>query len=302
MFFFKFKYFPVVSVLFAILLFTGCNRESNSGKLKVAAGLPPIAGLVKQIGGDRIEVITMLPAGRTPHDFTPRTDTVRKTSGAKLFFTTGMTFENKIAEVVKTKCLIKDVSRGIKRIAFDSGSSHDHDHDHDSNCSHDDHDPHVWLSPANAIIIASNICEDLCCSDPAGKEYYRNNLKILHDKMLKLDHDIKLRLTPYRNREFFVYHPAFGYFADAYCLKQRAIELNGREATSNQLAAIIKAAKDSNVSTIFVQEQFNPGSAQALARQINGTTASLDPLAEDLTGNFEKITTSLENGFKKENE
>ena len=83
-------------------------------------------------------------------------------------------------------------------------------------------------------------------------------------------------------------------------MKQRAIELNGREATAVQLATITREAKKAGVSVIFVQEQFNPGSAQALARQIGGDVAPLDPLATDLISNFKKIADSLERGFESQ--
>ena len=109
----------IFSIAAAITLcFTaGCSREDSNGKLKVACGIPPVAGLAEFIGGNRIDVVSVLPQGRTPHDFTPRNDTVRHTSGSALFFTTGMPFENKIAGFLKGRTKICDVSRGIVRIA-----------------------------------------------------------------------------------------------------------------------------------------------------------------------------------------
>ena len=136
--------------------------------------------------------------------------------------------------------------------------------------------------------------------DPVNAVSYRKNLKDFSIKLKKIDQEISAKLTPYKGRTFFVYHPAFGYFANAYGLKQRAIELNGREASPAQLAQITKEAKAGNISTIFIQEQFNPGSAKALARQIGGVAAPLDPLAADICENFIKIARSLESGFNAE--
>lgn len=292
------KFFSLFSVLLISLttLFCGCKSEADSGKLKVAAGLPPIAGLVKIIGGERVEVTSVLPEGKTPHDFAPTPKTIRQTSGTKIFFTTRMPFEDKIANTVQKSSRICDVSQGIERIAFHDGANHQHHH-HGESCSHDSHDPHVWLAPANAIIIADNIRAELTAVDPAGAEYYQKNFDAFKEQMSAIDREISEKLAAHKGKTFFVYHPAFGYFAHAYSLKQRAIELNGREIGSNQLSAITKEAKEADVSTIFVQEQFNPRSAKALAEQIGVDVFPLDPLAEDLPGNLKKIAGALEKGF-----
>lgn len=291
------KVFSALGIL--LILISGCSQENNNGKIKIAAGIPPVAGLASAIGGERIEVISILPHGRTPHDFAPNTTTVRQAANSALFLSTGMPFENKVADFLAgQKKQVSNVSRGISRIEFHDGG--DHDHHHHDGCTHDDHDPHVWLSPLNAIRIAENICDDLCRIDPAGEMYYRENLDSIKSELLELHKHIASELAPFKGKTFFVYHPAFGYFADAYGLKQRAIELNGREARADQLAQITKEAKNAGVKIIFVQEQFNPGSAQALARQIGGTVEPLDPLAEDLTGNFKKTASALIKGFNAE--
>ena len=204
---------------FAVLLLAstvGCPQKKNVEKLKIAAGLPPVAGLASAIGGNRIEVISVLPEGKTPHDFTPRNETIRQTADAQVFLTTGMPFENKISAFMKQRAKICNVSTGIQRIAFQDGR--DNDHHHHDGCSHDDHDPHVWLSPANAIRIAENICNELIELDPDGKEFYVKNLVVLKDKLSALDAEIAGQLAPFAGKSFFVYHPAFGYFADAYKL------------------------------------------------------------------------------------
>ena len=284
---------------FAVLLLAstvGCPQKKNVEKLKIAAGLPPVAGLASAIGGNRIEVISVLPEGKTPHDFTPRNETIRQTADAQVFLTTGMPFENKISAFMKQRAKICNVSTGIQRIAFQDGR--DNDHHHHDGCSHDDHDPHVWLSPANAIRIAENICTELIELDPDGKEFYVKNLVVLKEKLSALDAEIADQLEPFAGKSFFVYHPAFGYFADAYKLKQRAIELNGREASAADLAQIIREAKAADIHTVFVQEQFNPRNANALAREINGKVVPLDPLAADITENFRKIANAIAAGFR----
>ena len=290
------KLFRGMICFLLLAVISGCSGEKRPDKLIIAAGIPPTAGLVSRIAGDRATVISILPQGRTPHDFTPRIQTLKDASSASVFFSTGMPFEKKVEKfMLENGKQISDVSRKIKRIAFHDGG--DHSHRHHDGCTHDDHDPHVWLSCRNAIAIAANIRDDLTAIDPDGKMIYQRNFELLKSEFDSLDKEIAKKLQPHRNKTFFVYHPAFGYFADDYKLKQRAIELNGREASAPQLARITKEAKAAGVSTIFVQEQFNPGSALALARQINGDVVALDPLASDLSGNLRKIASALDAGF-----
>jgi len=282
----------------AMLLFSGClPSKRNNGKVRVAAGIPPVAYLASRIGGDRVEVVTVLPEGRTPHDFSSRPKTVREMSQAKLLLSTGMPFEEQLAEVMKSRGEVCDVTAGIKRIDFTDGRSEPHHH-HDCG-DHGDGDPHVWLSPENAAAMADNITAALCRIDPEGAEIYRKNCAELKQELAALGAQIKKDLQPFEKKTFFVYHPAFGYFADFCNLRQRAVELNGREASAVQQAAIIREARACGAGTIFVQKQFNPRTAEALAAKIGGTVEYLDPLEYDLIANMRKISAALKAGFTR---
>lgn len=292
-----------LSFLLALLLMAGCSPENNSGlsgKIQLVSGLPPVAFLVNTIAGERAHCSAMLPEGRTPHDFTPRTPALRQAAQAKIFFTAGQSFEEKCAGFFRDKSTICDVSKNITRIHFSDGSG-THRHCDDTSCSsHTDSDPHFWLSAGNAVIMAENITSALIAADPAGRKYYLANCRKLQNSLLELDKNIRRDLAPFAGRTFFVYHPSFGYFARDYRLKQRAVELNGREVRTNQLAAVIREAKTANASTVFVQKQFNPRTAEALAHHIGGTVEFLDPLAYDLPANLARTAEALKSGFSRE--
>ena len=108
---------------------------------------------------------------------------------------------------------------------------------------------------------------------------------------------MKTQLSPFTGREFLVYHPAFGYFADVAGLRQHPLEINGREMTAVQLANVIAKAKKDNIKVVFVQKQFNPRLAGELARRIGGEALPLDPLAYDLLKNFRAMTEAVVRGF-----
>ena len=115
--------------------------------------------------------------------------------------------------------------------------------------------------------------------------------------MSAISAEMKRKLSPFAGREFIVYHPAFGYFADAANLRQYPLEINGREMTARQLATVIGKAKKDDVKVIFVQKQFNPRLADELARKIGGRAVPMDPLAFDLVKNFEDRISVITSGF-----
>ena len=96
-------------------------------------------------------------------------------------------------------------------------------------------DPHVWLSPPLLKTMAANIAAGLCRADPSHAKDYRRNLSSLDRRLDLLHQQVARRLAPYRGRSFYVFHPGFAYFADAYGLKEAAIQLGGQMPTAKQL-------------------------------------------------------------------
>lgn len=286
-----------------LLVIGGCGKPEAKSRPEIVAGLPPVADLAKRIAGADVSVSSALPPGRSPHDFSPHPAAIRDISGAKVYFYTGMPFEKNIARAVEgSPVKAINVASEIKRIPLEGGCC-DHDHEGHDHAGHDDHadadelDPHVWLSPANCRIIAGEIARTLEQEMPERASQIRANLAKLDAELDVIDREIKEKLAPYRNRTFFVHHPAFGYYAAAAGLKQQGIELGGRETSPARLAKVIRLAQENKVKTIFVQPQFNPAAAQALAQAIDGEAAELDPLAPDVLGNFRRLTDHIAKGF-----
>jgi zinc transport system substrate-binding protein len=304
----RFRNLCLALPVLAALLIAGCGDNKKAaaadGRLAVYSGIPPVAYLTSAVGGDRVDSKSVLPEGRSPHDYSPGPQEVRGVTGGKLFFTAGMPFENAVCRAVDPKqTRIVDVTKGIEKIPFegdDDDDDHDADHGHDAEHHHHDHgafDPHVWLSMDNAAVIADHIARALTEADPKGAAVYAANLAALKKKLADAGSYAANTLKPYAGREFYVYHPAFGYFAKSVGLKQVGIELGGREVTPAHLAEVIKKAKADKVKVVFVQPQFNPSSARALGDAIGGRVAGLDPLAADIPANVRAMTDALKEGF-----
>ena len=289
-------------LLFFFLSAALISGAAGGEAIPVCTGLAPVAYIASIVGGKRIKVTAMLPPGRSPHDYAPGTRELRLAMRSKLFFTTNMLYEQRITRALKDRVPVVNVSEKIHRIPLDSGK-HDHHHcglDHHS-CGGDagSGDPHVWLSPVNCALMAERIAEELGRIAPAYKSEFKQRAADFAMRMRKCHETMLKRLAPYKGRSFFVYHPAFGYFANLYGLEQKAIELGGREATPARMASVIREARKAGVKVVFVQKQFNPASAKALANAIKGEVVELDPLAPDAEKNFNDICSALLKGFGK---
>jgi len=309
------KYFPcrgfiaaLTSLGFGLAVAAGCGEPSaaaKGGQLRAAAGLPPVAYLARRVGGDAVRVGTMLPEGRNPHDYSPGPREVRDAAASDLFLTVGMRFEAALARPLRQgKTRVVDVSRGIAKLPMRlSGGEHGHDHHghdhhHDHDCDEGDGmDPHVWLDVDNACRMAENIRDEFCAVDPARAAVYRENCGRLIRELRELGARLRAELQPFAGRSFYVYHPAFGYFAKMCGLNQEAVELGGREVTPARMAEIVRRARRDNVRTLFVQPQFSPSATRALERELGVTAVPADPLREDLVKNFSYLADALKRGF-----
>jgi zinc transport system substrate-binding protein len=178
----------------------------------------------------------------------------------------------------------------------EAGEEHEEEgHEHGE---HEGTDPHIWLSVRNAMRIAATMHQTLLRLDPDGKELYDRGYGELVEDLESLDRRIARILEPVEGEPFFVFHPAFGYFADDYGLEQIAVETGGAEPSARQLARLIAEAESSGVRVIFVQPQFSRKSAETIASEIGATVVPIDPLARDYIANLETMARVVEEGLQ----
>lgn len=282
-----------ISILAALILF-GCAEKPGkpeNGKPLVFVSILPQAGLAKAIAGDLADVRTLVGPGQSPHAYEPTARQLARLGEADALLTIGVPFEThllkKIAPLYPSLSVI-ETQAGIAPLEM----AHE---GHGEECTHEHGatDPHVWLAPLNACILAENICQTLEKIDPGHAAAYRENCEKLTAELTALDAEIGEKLRPFKGARFYVFHPSFGYFAEAYGLEQIAVELDGKAPSPRQLVALIEQAKADGVKVIFVQQQFPVASANAIAEAIGGVVAKLDPLAEDSVANLRLIADSI---------
>lgn len=180
-----------------------------------------------------------------------------------------------------------------------AGEKHVHDKDHHH--GHHDHsgkDPHVWLSPRILKIQARTIAKTLAELDPPHRAEYEANLASLQEKLDKVDAEIRRILEPWKGRMFLVFHPAWGYFADDYGLKQVAIEIEGKDPSDEEATALQRLARREGIKVVFVQPQISSRGAEAMARAIGARVETIDPLVPNISENLVRVAQAIAASFE----
>ena len=284
---------------------TGAQGKSESEVIGVAVTIPPLADFVEQVGADHVRVTVMVPPGANPHTWEPTPRQLVELSRARLYVKVGSGLEFELVWVDKFLEMNKDItvvdtSKGIQlfkmvhedtteakkgnpRLSEERGAEH-----HDKG-----YDPHIWLSPRNAKVMVENIYHALVSIDPTNQAEYAVNKALYFSKLDELDRSIRTYLKEVNNGKFMVFHPSWGYFARDYGLKQIPIEIEGKEPSLRDLIQLVEQAKKLNIKVIFVSPQFSTKSAEVVAREIGGRTASVDFLAQNYIENMYTVAREL---------
>ncbi len=310
----NFKRIFISLLMIMSIVLIGCSEKkpnvkevsSNKEKIQVAVSIVPQETFVKEVGGDLVEVITMIPPGNSPENYQPSPSEMVKFSNAKIYFGIGVPTEkvsilpkagdfNKNMKIVS---LEKEVEKLYPHIEFKG--EHSHDNNQGTSCSHDGVDPHIWMSPKRVKVMIETIKNELIAIDARNKETYEANAKNYIEKLDKVDKEIKESLKGFKNQSFIIYHPSFGYFAEDYNLNMIAIEEGGKEATAKKLKEVIDIAKAKKIKFVFYQEEFDSLQAETIAKEIGGGVVKVAPLAPDYIENLEKINEKFKEVLKGE--
>ncbi|MGF1581476.1 MAG: metal ABC transporter solute-binding protein, Zn/Mn family [Gemmataceae bacterium] len=289
-----------------VLTMVGCGTSENSGKPRVVVSILPQKWLVEQIVGDHVEVITLVKSGDSPATYQPSESQVSSVMGAKAYFRIGVPFENggwfKSIEEAKQLTIV-DCRKGITLRVME-GHHHDEEkeatnletEDQDDSicaCCQNGEDPHIWLTPKLLTIQAETMTKTLKEIDPPNADTFQKNFEDLKKRLEKLDAELHEKLEPMLGKPFFVFHPAWGYFAHEYGMAQFAIERAGKDPSDSELTELQEDAKWHGVKVIFVQPQITGSGADAVARAINGRTVELDPLSPEVEKNLRRVADEM---------
>jgi zinc transport system substrate-binding protein len=295
-----------IHILTSVALATavGCGQAHDAapgGRLTVAVSIIPQTWLVRKVGGDRVEPMALVAPGENPHTYQPTDAQVSRLMRAAVFFRIGAPFENgPWFQAIQSAPGLKivDLRQGI---ALREMAEADHANP-GRNEEADEHgkDPHIWLSPRLLKIQATSMARTLGQLDPAHQGEYQRNLHAVVRELDDLDRAIAAKLAASRGKPFFVFHPAWGYFADDYGLRQVAVEVEGKDPTDQELTEVQRAARRAGAQIILVQPEISGRSARAVAAATGARVESADPLAYDVPASLLKVAGLIAAAVKKQ--
>lgn len=254
-----------VALFFSASLRAPARHGSPDGTIKVAATIFPLFDIVRNVGGERVNAVLILPPGASAETFSISPDTVRALSGAKAVFAVGAMLDDWASQgIVDGGARLVTASNGIAFRTFSSGA----------------HDPHYWLSFDNAMKIAANVADELSLLDPQGRPYYGAHLASFRAELERAKQSTEAELAPYRGKSIAVFHDAWGYFADAYGLNIAAIfePFPGKEPTPQYLAGFIEAVRAHSIGVVFIEPQLSSAPLLQIARDLNVSVGTLDDI------------------------
>ncbi|NJO56513.1 MAG: metal ABC transporter substrate-binding protein [Rhodospirillales bacterium] len=239
--------------------------------VKAVASFSILGDMVREVGGDRVEVITLVGSDGDAHVYQPTPADARAVAAAQIVFVNGLGFEGWMDRLIKSasfKGPTVVVSKGVKPLSMAEEADHDHGHGHDKHAKaekghdHGEIDPHAWQSLKNGEVYVRNIADGLIAVDPAGAATYRANAERYLAEIAALDREVRAAIAklPADRRTVVTSHDAFGYFAAAYDLRFLSPEgvSTESEASAKDVAALIKQIRAEKIPAVFMENVTDP--------------------------------------------
>lgn len=267
--------------IFILLLFLTIQLHASTclgEKIPVVASIFPITDMVRQIGGEYVDVVTAIPAGAGPHTFEPKPSLIKKIFRARIFFMVGIDLEfwaEKFIKLSENHLTAIVLSEGVSLI-YNTAEHHHGNSGHHDNCAN----PHIWLDPEIAKSIIDKITIGLCKIDDKHSEYYKQRSKAYLNNLYELHLLISRTVEKFRIRKYVALHPSWDYFARQYGLECVGIieTAPGRNPTPKQIGKIVSNIKKHKIRAVFAEPQLNPKVAEVIAEEADIKVILLDPI------------------------
>ncbi|MEZ4503675.1 MAG: metal ABC transporter substrate-binding protein [Dehalococcoidia bacterium] len=270
---------------------SGTDSGGGDGRLSVVATTSVIAEFAQEVGGDAIDLETLIPAGVDVHSFEPPTRVAAEVAGADLVLVNGYNLEEGLLSVV-----VENVRGGVPVVAVSAGleaRAPVEEHDHEGEGPPDvasaeaidpltfaDGDPHFWLSVPNAISYVEHIRDALVSADEANADGYRERASAYIARLETLDGEMRSQLAsvPEGRRQIVVFHDAFGYFAAEYGFEIAASLAPGnpnQQPSAQDVASVVETVRDLDVPVVYAEPQFSSPLIEAVASETGARVLSL---------------------------
>jgi len=281
--------------LFAALMLVvvSCSGPHRSAKGRViTVSIPPFKYFVEAVADSDFVVNVMLPPGADHHSWEPLPGQITALAGSEAFLTDGFlgfeyTWMDRFREV-NPAMKITDLAKGIDLIKPTEG---DHHHEHEG--GEEGTDPHYWMSPKEAYVIAATVRDVLTELNPSRSSFYQANYMKLAARIAATDTIVTHNLKDLPSRSFMIFHPALSYLARDYNLDQVSFENEGKMPSPARMKELIDLTKEKGMRVIMVQAEYDIKSAKELAGETGTKLIVINPLNPDWEKSVISISESL---------
>ncbi|MDO8707083.1 metal ABC transporter substrate-binding protein [Pseudomonas sp.] len=258
--------------LFFVLLLTSSYDAVADERIKIVTTIPTLKEFVKQVGGERVEVLSLLKGGEDLHTFDPRPSDTRAVYNADIVVKVGIGLDGWVDRVVKAsgnkKLLVIEASRGVNVISSPG-----------ENPSHTHGNPHIWHDPENAKVMIENIYQALIKASPAGSDYFRANRDGYIARLSELDKELDADLSGIKDRRVITYHPGWGYLLRRLKLQELfSIEkAPGREPSAREIAGAINQIKSGKIRLILGEPEAPKKLLDIISKESRAVAVNLAP-------------------------
>jgi zinc/manganese transport system substrate-binding protein len=235
-------------------------------KLRVVATFSILGDFVKEVGGDRVALTTLVGPNGDAHVYSPTPADARRLAEARVAFVNGLKFDGWIGRLVRssgTKATVVEAAKGVRPLRAEEAHGRGGAH------AHGEVDPHAWQSVANARIYVANIRDALIAADPAGKELYEANAEAYLARLDQLEAEVKAAIAriPAERRRIITGHDSFAYFEAAYGLDFVAPQgvSTEAEASAKDVARIIRQIRAEKIGAVFLENVSDPRLVERIA-------------------------------------
>lgn len=262
-----------------------CGETSrDNGKRIITVSIAPFKYFIEQIAGDDFNINIMVPPGADPHTYEPFPEQIYNLRKSVAYISNGyLGFEmNWLSRFYETNPAMTRLSLGDRIEPL--GSAHRHK-DGQAEAA----DPHYWVSPRCALLIASSLKGLLCELNPTKQQKYESNYQLLVVKIQEVDNKARELFSGFHGKFFMIYHPNLAYVARDYGLEEIPVEYEGKEPPPSRMRDLIDRARKDHLKTIFVQREYDTKNAKVIAGEIGAQIVLIDPLSE----NWQESTTHI---------
>ncbi|UNP88179.1 zinc ABC transporter substrate-binding protein ZnuA [Aeromonas encheleia] len=263
--------------------------------LEVLTTIKPLGFIAAAITDGVSEPRVLLPTGASPHDFALRPSDIRSINEADLVVWVGPELEGFMAKPLAKHPHVLTLTRveGMPLFDYSKQAGHEepadeehegHDHDGHEGHHHEGVDPHIWLGPTQALVIAKAMSETLSARDPGNAERYRANLLAFQAKVDAKDKVIAGQMKVVNQKGYFVFHEAYGYWERHYGMSSKGhfTVSPERRPGAKTLVEIRKALEEKQASCIYAEPQFSPAVIESVARNTGAKVLLLDEVGEQV--------------------